>query len=126
MCRSVLSDCRHSWPTCLKSPSAFGNAFAEDPKLATKIALWARDIRGGAGERETFRHVLRYLETYHNPVLDKILHLVPVVGRWDDLFVFTSPRVKRMSQNSFGMLLPERKMVLRLNGALGRVQLQSS
>lgn len=72
----------------------FGNAFAEDPKLATKIALWARDIRGGAGERETFRHVLRYLETYHNHVLDKILHLVPVVGRWDDLFVFTSPRIK--------------------------------
>ena len=32
----------------------FKQALNEDPSLAIRIALWARDARGGAGERDTF------------------------------------------------------------------------
>ena len=33
----------------------FTGAFAENPNFAAKILFWARDVRGGAGERRLFR-----------------------------------------------------------------------
>ena len=65
----------------------FAAAFVEDRDLATRIALWTRDIRDGAGERMIFRYILKYIENNDIDLLLNILHLVPVVGRWDDLFV---------------------------------------
>ena len=41
---------------------AFTAAFAEDKALALRVAAWARDVRGGAGERQLFRDILVYLE----------------------------------------------------------------
>lgn len=64
----------------------FSAAFAENPELATRIALYMRDIRGGAGERKFFRTVLQYLEKYELDYLVRIIPLVPALGRWDDLF----------------------------------------
>jgi hypothetical protein len=75
----------------------FRRAFATDEDLALRIALWARDVRGGAGEREVFRDVLRWLEKHEPEVLlnTKILEKVPELGRWDDLLVFNyNPEVK--------------------------------
>lgn len=68
----------------------FRRAFATDEDLALRIALWARDVRGGAGEREVFRSVLRWLEMREPQILleTKFLEKVPEVGRWDDLLVF--------------------------------------
>ena len=42
--------------------STFFRAFAEDKTLATRILFWARDVRGGAGERQTFRNLMLELE----------------------------------------------------------------
>jgi hypothetical protein len=66
---------------------AFTNAFGEDPLVATRIAFWVRDIRGGAGERKVFRTIIKYLATAHTKVLSKNLHLIHEYGRWDDYFV---------------------------------------
>ena len=68
----------------------FRRAFNTDEDLALRIALWARDVRGGAGERELFRNVLRWLEMREPQILleTKFLEKVPEVGRWDDLLVF--------------------------------------
>ena len=41
---------------------AFTAALVENRELALRIAAWARDARGGAGERESFRNILRFLE----------------------------------------------------------------
>ena len=41
----------------------FNEAFREDPLFATKIAFYARDVRGGLGERRVFRVVLKNLAT---------------------------------------------------------------
>ena len=38
----------------------FVAALAEDRELALRIALWARDAREGAGERQLFRDILAY------------------------------------------------------------------
>ena len=68
----------------------FTAAFVENPELAIRVALWARDVRGGAGEREVFRQILLYLETTNPKLVEKILPKVPELGRWDDLLTFKS------------------------------------
>jgi hypothetical protein len=77
----------------------FEAAFQEDSDLAIRVALWARDARGGAGERQLFRDVLLHLENQHVEVLKntKLLSRVPVLGRWDDLLIFTNPDIKAIA-----------------------------
>lgn len=74
----------------------FESAFQEDSDLAVRIALWSRDVRGGAGERQLFRDILLHLEKHHVDVLikTKLLSRVPELGRWDDLLIFTDPAIK--------------------------------
>lgn len=66
----------------------FVAALVEDNELAVRIALWARDVTNGAGEREVFRQVLKYLETNRPDLLERILPKVSELGRFDDYFVF--------------------------------------
>ena len=63
----------------------FSKAFNEDPKRAMKLLFWARDVRGGAGERQVFKDILVYLAENHDLVLRPNLHLISEYGRWDDL-----------------------------------------
>ncbi len=63
----------------------FMAAFYEDRLVAMKWLFYARDIRGGLGERRLFRVILRSLaESYPNEI-GALLFLVPEYGRWDDL-----------------------------------------
>lgn len=64
----------------------FAEAFKENPLTATKIAFYARDIRGGLGERKTFRTLLRYMAEMHPEALRPNLDLIGVFGRYDDLY----------------------------------------
>lgn len=75
---------------------AFAKAFADSPEHALRIALWSRDIRGGAGERKLFRDILLHIEKYEPYILlhTDFLKVVPVVGRWDDLLVLHTPQVR--------------------------------
>ena len=73
---------------------AFARAYAAEPDVAMKILFWARDARGGAGEREIFRQILRNLEINQPDSLMRNLALISEYGRWDDLLVFTTPRFK--------------------------------
>ena len=66
----------------------FIKAFAEDQLLAMKMLFYARNIRGGLGERRTFRILIKYLANYHQEVMTKNINLVPIFGRWDDLYEF--------------------------------------
>ena len=62
----------------------FNQALKVDQALAVRIALWARDARGGAGEREVFRQILEVMpEDVQLRLIDKVVEL----GRWDDLEV---------------------------------------
>lgn len=64
----------------------FARAYGESKLDAMRILFYARDVRGGQGERKTFRTLVRYLAKTEPSVLVKNLHLIPVYGRWDDLF----------------------------------------
>ena len=72
----------------------FTAALVENEDIALRIAQWARDARGGAGERELFRQILKYLSRNNPDVAVKLLHKVPEVGRWDDLLVFDQGNVR--------------------------------
>lgn len=64
----------------------FTKAFAEDKLLAMKMLFYARNIRGGLGERRTFRILIKYMANYHSDIMEKNIDLIPIFGRWDDLY----------------------------------------
>lgn len=77
--------------------ATFERAYQENRVNALRIAAWARDVRGGAGERGTFRLILSHLETNHMNDLAMMLPLVSVYGRWDDLLVLTTDTGRNMA-----------------------------
>ena len=68
--------------------SLFSKAYREDADLAMKALFYFRDIRGGQGERDTFRIIANALARGNNTSILKNTHYIPVYGRWDDLFSF--------------------------------------
>lgn len=64
----------------------FEDAYNEDALLATKILFYIRDVRGGLGERNTFKTVLHYMADYHPEAVINNLKLIAEFGRWDDLY----------------------------------------
>ena len=73
---------------------AFTAAFVENREIALRIAQWARDARGGAGERKLFRDILVHLEKTDTDAAKALIAKVPEIGRWDDLLVFTTTDLK--------------------------------
>src|SRR5690349_20920489 len=63
----------------------FEAAYKENPLLATKIAFYLRDVRGGQGERKVFRVITDWLAVYAPEVLIKNLSNISFFGRYDDL-----------------------------------------
>mgnify|MGYP001297353086 CR=1 FL=1 len=74
--------------------SAFSKAFAEDRLLATKMAFYARNVRGGLGERRTPRIIFKFLAKVHPEVMRKNLQWIPFFGRYDDLYEFVGTPVE--------------------------------
>lgn len=64
----------------------FDEAVAEDPLLAIKALFYGRDARGGTGERELFRKLIRYAAGHYYNYIKPNLHLIPEYGRWDDVY----------------------------------------
>jgi len=86
----------------------FTAALAENEDVAMRLALWLRDARGGAGERELFRQILVHLESYRPELAVKLLTKVPELGRWDDLFVFKTAALKSHAYTMLGSALREK------------------
>ena len=80
----------------------FTAAYVENQDVALRIAQWARDVRGGAGERQLFRDILVHLEKTDPDMALALLKKVPEVGRWDDIFVFSHPAMKTAAYNMLG------------------------
>jgi len=64
----------------------FVEAYKENPLLATRCLFYCRDIRGGLGERRTFRVIMRYCAQHHPEAILPNIHLVGRYGRYDDLY----------------------------------------
>lgn len=66
--------------------SLFSEAYKENPLFATKIVFYARDVRGGLGERKTFRTLIKYMAENHPESLVGNIDLIGFFGRYDDLY----------------------------------------
>lgn len=106
--RSSGSDCLDLFATigALRSQDAaeienrFLRAYAENPDLAMKILFYARDVRGGLGERRVFRVLLKWLAENEAPTLSLNLPNVPEYGRWDDLLVLLDGPARVEAENA--------------------------
>jgi len=72
----------------------FSLALLEDPTRAMKILFWVRDVRGGAGERQVFRDVMKYLAEDHTDFLRKNIPYISEFGRWDDLLTLVGTKLE--------------------------------
>lgn len=74
----------------------FNAAFQENPTLAMRWLFFARDIRGGLGERTLFRLILSSMAVHGDKeMVQKVLKLVPEYGRWDDLLCLMTTPVEK-------------------------------
>ena len=64
----------------------FASAFNEDRLLATKMLFYAGNIRGGLGERRTFRICLHWLAMNHPTIVKKNIQNIALFNRFDSLF----------------------------------------
>ena len=70
----------------------FIRAFAENKDIAVKSLFFARDIRGGLGERKVFRVILNWLACNSPETVRKNLTFIAEYGRYDDLLsLFVTP-----------------------------------
>jgi len=81
---------------------AFTAAYVQDKDLALRIALWARDARSGAGERQLFRDILTHLEKTDPDAAVRLMNRVPELGRFDDLLVFKTKDMKAKAYTLLG------------------------
>lgn len=63
----------------------FIKAVNEDPLLAMKALFNVRNIRGGAGERNTFRVILKYLADHYPALVQANMDNIAYYGRFDDI-----------------------------------------
>lgn len=85
----------------------FIKALSENEDVAIRTLLWLRDIRGGAGERQTFRTLIKELI---NKSPEKAVDLIPLtveVGRWDDLLEFIGTALETYAVEAIRKALTE-------------------
>ncbi len=70
---------------------AFTRAYREDKNVALKILFWARDARGGAGEKRFFQVIMRHLMTLDGEAYDQVAIHIPTFGYWKDVFIIEKP-----------------------------------
>lgn len=64
----------------------FKKALCEDKMLAMRWLFYARDVRGGIGERRLFRVILKDLVESNPEMVIPVINLIPEYGRFDDLW----------------------------------------
>ena len=103
----------------------FSDAFAEDKLLATRMSFYARNVRGGLGERHTARVIWRFLAERHPDIMRKNLMYVPYFGRWDDLYSLMGTPVEDDAWNLIKVQFEEDMAALekRQNGEYAEISL---
>ena len=73
----------------------FERAFKEDPITATRILFYARDCRGGYGERKTvFKIFYDFFCVQHPEWGEQLVHWFAEMGRWKDLWDIVAMLIK--------------------------------
>ncbi len=73
----------------------FVEAYRENPELAMKLLFYIRDIRGGIGERDIFRSLIRTVAKKWPESVVKNVRWIAEYGRWDDLICLLGTRAEK-------------------------------
>ena len=85
----------------------FTKAFFEDKLTAMKWLFYARDVRGGLGERRLFRACMVPMAKQFPEYVRPVVRLVPEYGRWDDLWCLLDTPVADDVLNCVSMQMTE-------------------
>ena len=96
----------------------FDRAWAENADIAVKTLFFARDIRGGLGERKVFRAILRHMADDMPSAVQKNLWAVPEFGRYDDLLTLLDSPMRHDVISYIKSLLDSDKKALESDGAV--------
>lgn len=66
----------------------FVRAYTENPDIAMRLLFYARDIRGGLGERRVFRVILKWLASNEPASVKKNLRYIADFGRNSSYFLY--------------------------------------
>lgn len=75
---------------------AFERARGENKNLAYKILFWARDARGGAGERRFFQVVMQHISKVYPDDYVQLAIFIPEYGYWKDVFKIETPNQENL------------------------------
>ena len=73
----------------------FVEAYRENPELAMKLLFYIRDIRGGIGERDLFRGLIRTVAKKWPESAVKNVRWIVEYGRWDDLICLLGTKAEK-------------------------------
>jgi hypothetical protein len=79
----------------------FERAYAENKRLAYKILFWARDARGGAGERRFFQVIMKHVRKHYSEEYDMLAVHVSEYGYWKDIFSIEQPDENNLNWLSY-------------------------
>ena len=85
----------------------FSKAFFEDKLTAMKWLFYARDVRGGLGERRLFRACMVPMAKEFPEYVRPIVKLIPEYGRWDDLWCLLDTPVADEVMHNVSLQLTE-------------------
>lgn len=71
----------------------FEKAYSEDQDQAFKLLFWARDARGGAGEKRFFQLIARHVALEYPKQWDALAIHIPKFGYWKDVFAIEQPTI---------------------------------
>ena len=102
---TTMSDCLDLFATAgaLRNASdeeiveRFIKAFAEDRDIAMKTLFFARDVRGGLGERRFFRVIMKYLARNYSEVVAKNIANIAEYGRYDDILALMDTECEKIA-----------------------------
>ena len=70
-------------------------SLGENELLTMKALFYSRDVRGGQGERQTFKELIAYLAENHPDLVKANIELIAFFGRWDDLYALFGTRLEK-------------------------------
>ena len=74
----------------------FVRAYTENADIAMKLLFFARDVRGGLGERRVFRVIVNWLASNAPETVEKNMRYIAEYGRFDDLLALMDTSLEKL------------------------------
>ena len=95
-------------------------AYAENPDKTMKIVFFARDARGGLGERRFFRCAVSSLVKTAPRAVEKNIPLFAEYGRYDDLCILLGTPLENAAAKVIKAQLDKDIAAMKVNAIIGR------